>query len=224
MHLVIENLSKKYAEHNVMALAGLSLSIDKAEFVALMGPSGCGKSTLLNLIAGIDKADSGKIIIAGTDISTMNDDELTLFRRDKIGFVFQFFNLLSTLTAQENVSLPLELAGKFTQTEIARRASEILERVGLGARRQFYPSQLSGGEMQRVAVARALIHNPELIIADEPTGNLDTENGAQILDLLRQLCRENKQTALMATHSTEAATLCDRTIRMKDGKLLEAVT
>ena len=222
MHLKIENLSKQYAEHKVMALSELTLSIEKAEFVALMGPSGCGKSTLLNLIAGIDKPSSGRIIIADSETTKLNDDELTRFRRDKIGFVFQFFNLLSTLTAVENVSLPLELAGRFSAKEIKDRSVAMLEKVGLGARLNFYPSQLSGGEMQRVAVARALVHSPEIIIADEPTGNLDTENGAQILELLQSLCREHKQTAIMATHSEDAAALCDRTIRMKDGRLLDA--
>lgn len=221
MHLRIENLSKQYAEHKVMALSDLTLSIDKAEFVALMGPSGCGKSTLLNLIAGIDTPSSGRIFIANSETTGMNDEQLTRFRRDKIGFVFQFFNLLSTLTAQENVALPLELAGRSAK-EIKERSVSMLEKVGLGARLNFYPSQLSGGEMQRVAVARALVHSPELIIADEPTGNLDTENGAQILDLLRELCREHKQTAIMATHSEDAAALCDRTIRMKDGRLFHA--
>lgn len=221
MQLRIENLSKQYAEHKVMALSDLSLTIEKAEFVALMGPSGCGKSTLLNLIAGIDKPSSGHIFIADSETTGMNDEQLTRFRRDKIGFVFQFFNLLSTLTALENVALPLELAGRSAK-EIKERAVSMLEKVGLGARMNFYPSQLSGGEMQRVAVARALVHSPELIIADEPTGNLDTENGAQILDLLRELCREHKQTAIMATHSEDAAALCDRIIRMKDGRLFQA--
>jgi putative ABC transport system ATP-binding protein len=221
VHLRIENLSKQYAEHKVMALSDLSLTIDKAEFVALMGPSGCGKSTLLNLIAGIDKPSAGRIFIADSETTGMNDEQLTRFRRDKIGFVFQFFNLLSTLTAQENVALPLELAGRPAK-EIKERSVSMLEKVGLGPRLNFYPSQLSGGEMQRVAVARALVHSPELIIADEPTGNLDTENGAQILDLLRELCREHKQTAIMATHSEDAAALCDRIIRMKDGRLYQA--
>lgn len=220
VHIKIDNLSKQYAEHKVMALSDLSLAIEKSEFVALMGPSGCGKSTLLNLIAGIDKPSSGSIVIAGSDTTRLKDEELTRFRRDKIGFVFQFFNLLSTLTAQENVSLPLELAAKFSAKEIKERSVHMLEKVGLGSRLGFYPSQLSGGEMQRVAVARALVHSPELIIADEPTGNLDTENGAQILELLRTLCKEQNQTAIMATHSEDAAALCDRTIRMKDGRLV----
>lgn len=219
MHLRIESLSKQYAEHKVMALSDFSISIAQSEFVALMGPSGCGKSTLLNLIAGIDKPSSGRIIIADVETTSMNDDELTRFRRDKIGFVFQFFNLLSTLTALENVSLPLELAACYPSKEIKERSVQMLEKVGLQARLDFYPSQLSGGEMQRVAVARALVHSPGLIIADEPTGNLDTENGAQILELLRSLCKEHKQTAIMATHSEEAAALCDRTVRMKDGRL-----
>lgn len=220
MQIQIQNLKKTYAEHQVMAVSDLSLEIVKSEFVALMGPSGCGKSTLLNLLAGIDRPSSGKIIIAGRDISALSDDELTLFRRDKIGFVFQFFNLLSTLTALENVALPLELSGKLSAREIADRSQEMLEKVGLGQRSRFYPSQLSGGEMQRVAVARAIVHDPELIIADEPTGNLDTENGTQILDLLCTLCKDGNHTTIMATHSSEAAARADRTIQMKDGKIV----
>lgn len=221
MHIRIENVSKQYAEHQVKALAELSLSFARGEFVAIMGPSGCGKSTLLNLLAGIDRPSSGKIFIGGEDISTLSDEALTLLRRNKIGFVFQFFNLLSTLTALENVCLPLELSGKLKQSEIRKRALSMLERVGIAARAEFFPSQLSGGEMQRVAIARALVHNPELIVADEPTGNLDTENGEQILQLFKELCREGEHTAIMATHSQEAALTADRTIHLKDGKLLE---
>ncbi len=221
MLVAIEKLSKSYLEHGVQALSDLSLNIDRGEFVALMGPSGCGKSTFLNLLAGIDRPSSGSIFIADTDICKLSDRELTLMRREKIGFVFQFFNLLSTLTAEENISLPLELSSKLKRADIKKRCTEILQKVGLTERADFYPSQLSGGEMQRVAIARAIIHDPELIIADEPTGNLDTENGESILKLFKGLCKEGKHTAIMATHSLEAASYADRSIRLKDGRLQE---
>ena len=221
MHIRVENLSKIYPEHEVKALTDLTLSFERGEFVAVMGPSGCGKSSFLNLIAGIDRASTGKIYIADTEITQLNDEELTRMRREKIGFVFQFFNLLSTLTAAENVSLPLELAGNYSDAEIKKRCDEMLERVGLAQRASFYPSQLSGGEMQRVAIARAIIHSPELIIADEPSGNLDSENGQMVLNLFSDLCRNGKHTAIMATHSMEAAAIADRCIHLRDGKLVE---
>lgn len=223
-HIRIEGLSKEYQEHKVRALSNINLCFDRGEFVAIMGPSGCGKSTFLNLIAGIDKASSGKILFGDTDISLLTDNELTLLRRNKIGFVFQFFNLLSTLTAFENVSLPLHLQGGFSSQEANKRCREMLARVALTERADFYPSQLSGGEMQRVAIARALIHSPELIVADEPTGNLDSENGEQILSLFRRLCQEGNHTAVMATHSLEAAACADRVVYLKDGGLDKART
>lgn len=221
MHIRIENLSKIYPEHEVKALTDLSLSFERGEFVAVMGPSGCGKSSLLNLIAGIDTASSGKIYFSDTDITKLSDAEITKLRQEKIGFVFQFFNLLSTLTAAENISLPLELSGKYSDAEIKKRCDEILEKVGLTQRAGFYPSQLSGGEMQRVAIARAIIHGPELIIADEPSGNLDSENGEMVLKLFSDLCRMGNHTAIMATHSLEAAAIADRCIHLRDGKLVE---
>ncbi|MBX9689774.1 MAG: ABC transporter ATP-binding protein [Candidatus Obscuribacterales bacterium] len=222
MHIRIENLSKQYEEHHVKALNELNLSFEKGEFVAIMGPSGCGKSTLLNIIAGIDRQSSGRIFIGEHELSAMSENALTEMRRDNIGFIFQFFNLLSTLTVYENVALPLELAAKCGAAEIKKRAMEMLEKVSLAARHDFYPSQLSGGEMQRVAIARALVNNPQLIVADEPTGNLDTENGEQVLELFRKLCREGMHTAIMATHSQEAANCADRIVRMKDGRILES--
>lgn len=222
MHIKIQNLSKTYAEHHVKALTDVSLEFERGEFVAVMGPSGCGKSSLLNIIAGIDRASSGHLFIGDTDITTLSDAELTKLRRDKIGFVFQFFNLLSTLTAGENVTLPLELAGQLSSKEIRSRRDEMLEKVGLLKRADFYPSQLSGGEMQRIAIARAIIHKPELIVADEPSGNLDTENGEQILSLFSELCKHGNHTAIMATHSLEAAEIANRTIHLKDGRLLES--
>ena len=221
MHIRIDSVSKQYAEHNVTALNKLSLSFKRGEFVAIMGPSGCGKSTLLNLIAGIDRPSQGAIFIGDSEISKMTDAQLTLVRRDKIGFIFQFFNLLSTLTAEENIALPLELSNALSGAEIRKRCAQMLERVGLSTRGSFYASQLSGGEMQRVAIARAIVHGPELIVADEPTGNLDTENGEQILKLFSELCKQGKHTAIMATHSLEAAAYADRVVHLKDGHLME---
>lgn len=221
MHIRAENLSKKYAEHQVTALSRLSLNFERGEFVAIMGPSGCGKSTLLNLIAGIDRPSEGSIFIGDSEITKMTDAQLTLLRQEKIGFVFQFFNLLSTLSAAENIALPLQLSGKFKNKEIAERCEKMLKKIGLLKRKNFYPSQLSGGEMQRVAIARALIHDPELIVADEPTGNLDTENGEQILQLFAELKKEGRHTTIMATHSVEAASCADRIVHMKDGQLVE---
>lgn len=216
----IINVSKRYGEHDVQALHDVSLDIPRAKFIAIMGPSGCGKSTLLNCIGGIDRPDTGQIIIEGDDIATFDDQKMTALRRDKIGFVFQFFNLLSTLTVRENVQLPLDLAGAGrAQTRAA--AEKLLAQVGLMERSEFYPSQLSGGEMQRVAVLRAIIHNPLVILADEPTGNLDSVNGENVLRMLKELC-SNGQTVLMATHSPEAAEFADVVIHMRDGAVVES--
>lgn len=222
-HIQVRSLCKNYNEHNVRALVDVTLTINRGEFVALTGPSGCGKSTLLNVIAGIDKPSSGSVLLGEEEISAFDDARITRLRRDKIGFVFQFFNLLSTLTVFENASLPLALAQKLSTREIRTRTEEMLEQVGLLKRIDFYPSQLSGGEMQRVAIARALIHKPEVIVADEPTGNLDSENGEQVLRLFQSLCREGNHTTLMATHSADASSFADRTIKMRDGHVLEEV-
>ena len=215
----VQDLSKCYGEHHVNALRGISLQIQPGEFVALMGPSGCGKSTLLNLLGAIDKPTDGQILIAGENLLNKNDSAVTQFRREKLGFIFQFFNLLSTLTAAENVSLPLDLDPKLKELERRQRVAAILERVNMGHRADFYPAQLSGGEMQRIAIARALVHQPQIILADEPTGNLDTENGQSILELLSTLAQEEGQTILMATHSEEAAQYAHRVIRMRDGQI-----
>jgi putative ABC transport system ATP-binding protein len=216
----VEAVTKAYGEHHVTALAGVSLSVGKGDFLSLMGASGCGKSTLLNLVAGLDNVTSGKIILAGQDITAMKDEQITRIRGEKIGFIFQFFNLLSTLTVEENVALPLELTTKLPQVERRKKVEQMLERVGMQERLRFYPSQLSGGEMQRVAIARALIHGPELIIADEPTGNLDSENGLKVLALLKELNSAMNQTIIMATHSEEAAQYGKRIIQMKDGAVI----
>lgn len=215
-------VSKHYGEHDVQALRDVSLEIPQGRFVAIMGPSGCGKSTLLNCAGGIDVPDRGQIFIEGRDIASLREDELTLFRRDKIGFVFQFFNLLSTLTVRENVQLPLDLRGGFSRKEISERTDALLEEVGLRERAEFYPSQLSGGEMQRVAILRAIIHRPQIIIADEPTGNLDTANGLTVLAMLKDICTRRHETVLMATHSAEAAEYADMVVHMKDGRIVSS--
>ncbi|MBX2860197.1 MAG: ABC transporter ATP-binding protein [Vampirovibrio sp.] len=224
--IALENVCKIYADgdRKVEALSDISLSVSPGEFVALMGPSGCGKSTLLNLIGAIDRPTSGKILIENTDTSILDDTGLTKLRQTKMGYVFQFFNLLTTLTVKENVALPLELAGQMTEEEMHIRVSNLLNQVGMDHRLDFYPANLSGGEMQRVAIARALVNKPDIILADEPTGNLDTENGQHVLELLQRLTQENGQTVLMATHSLEAAQYAHRTLTIRDGKLVDNQT
>jgi putative ABC transport system ATP-binding protein len=216
----IKDVAKLYGDHNVQALSGISLDIAQGEFIALMGASGCGKITLLNIIGGIDRATSGSVLVNGDDLAKMNDDQLTRVRATKIGFIFQFFNLLSTLTVRENVALPLELLGKTKAADIRKKVDRILERVNISKRADFYPAHLSGGELQRTAIARALIHSPQLILADEPTGNLDTDNGIAILDLLRTINKEDGHTVVMATHSPEAAAYAHRMLKIKDGLLI----
>lgn len=214
-------VSKSYAAHQVTALRELDLHIPAGRFIAIMGPSGCGKSTLLNLAGGLDMPTTGRVMLDGENLAEANDLRLTTLRRMKTGFVYQFFNLLPTLTVWENVALPLEIQHRL-EAQVLTRVESMLARLGLSERGDFYPSQLSGGQMQRVAIARALIHEPGLIIADEPTGNLDSENGHLILELLKTLCRENGQTLIMATHSEEAASLADQIIRMRDGRIVDA--
>ncbi len=216
----LKEVAKSYGEHQVQALSGVSFDVDAAEFVALMGPSGCGKSTLLNMVAGIDRPSSGSVSLNGQDVSTLDDAATTELRRTKIGFVFQFFNLLSTLTVVENVALPLEIGRGRSHTDIAARVKSMLDSVSMSHRAGFFPAQLSGGEMQRTAIARALIHKPMVLLADEPTGNLDTDTGKAILDLLRETNRDSGITILMATHSEEAAGYASRIIRMRDGKVV----
>jgi putative ABC transport system ATP-binding protein len=201
-----------------IALDGVSLEVARGEMVALVGPSGCGKSTLLNLIGCIDLPTSGVVRIGGAATNAMNDDALTRLRRDRIGTVFQFFNLLPAMTAEENAALPLVL-GRRPQREITQRVQAALQAVGLGEKARAFPAQLSGGQMQRVAIARAIVHEPSIVLADEPTGNLDSENGDAILRLLRTLAL-NGQAILMATHAPTAAAVCDRTIQMRDGRIV----
>jgi len=202
----------------VVALDGVSLAIDRGEMVAIVGPSGCGKSSLLNLIGCIDLPTSGRVVVDGRLTSTLSDDALTAMRRDRVGTVFQFFNLLPGLTLQANVGLPLVLQ-RVLPAEIARRTAAALADVGLADKARAFPAQVSGGELQRAAIARAIVHRPAIVLADEPTGNLDSRNGTGVLDLLRALASAG-QSVLLATHSAEGAARCDRTIRMRDGRIV----
>jgi putative ABC transport system ATP-binding protein len=214
------NVTKIYhqGDNPVVALDHINLKISKGEFLAITGKSGCGKSTLINIIGGLDSPDQGKILIDGEDISQMEDRLLTLFRRDRIGIVFQFFNLLPILNLEENVILPhLLREGSNPPSE---RTDRLLREMGLYERRHHKPHELSGGEMQRVAICRALINDPEIILADEPTGNLDSASGKQVLEILRRLKDEQGRTILLVTHSQEGAVIADRVLRMQDGRLL----
>jgi len=203
--------------HTVEILRGIDLEIPRGQFVAIMGPSGSGKSTLLGLLAGLDTATSGRVVIDGSDITGLEEDELARIRGRKIGFVFQSYQLIPTLTAEENVLLPLELAGE-NHTR-ATHARELLEQVGLLDRRDHYPGQLSGGEQQRVALARAFVLRPPIIMADEPTGNLDTANGRMVLDLLIGLNRREETTLVLVTHDPDISSRADRRILLRDGMI-----
>ncbi len=217
--LAADNLHKSYAtgESRVTALAGVSFTIERGDFVALMGPSGCGKSTLLHLCGAMDRPTSGTLRLEERDLSSLDDDTLTRVRREQVGFVFQFFNLLPTLTVIDNIALPCLLGG-MRHRDAAARATALADRVGITHRLTHYPQQISGGEMQRAAIARALAHLPSLLVADEPTGNLDSENGANVLALLKELNTETGVTVLLATHAADVAGAARRIIRMKDGK------
>jgi putative ABC transport system ATP-binding protein len=208
----------RQGENDITALASVSLDIAKGSFVVIMGPSGSGKSTLLHLIGGLDRPSSGELLVDGRLIGQMTDDEVTLFRRTKIGFVFQFFNLLPTLSALENITLPFVLDG-VSKGEADRKAHLLLEKVGLEPRKHHLPEELSGGEIQRVAMARALAFDPPILLADEPTGNLDSKNGDAILSLLRRIKQEQGCTVVMVTHSQEAASYGDRIILLRDGRV-----
>jgi ABC-type lipoprotein export system ATPase subunit len=218
--LSLQDVSKDYQTdgQRVQAVQGLSLNVERGELVALVGRSGCGKSTLLNLAGAMDFPTSGRVLLDGVSTSALKDAELTRLRREKVGFIFQSFQLLHTLTVFENVELPLLLAGKTNVREAARERLAWVELEGLGER---FPHQLSGGQMQRAAIARALIHSPTLLLADEPTGNLDTTTGNVILELLRRLTREKSTATVVATHSLEAAALADTVVRLRDGRIEE---
>ena len=205
-------------EEAVRALDGVSIDVRAGEMVALVGPSGCGKSTLLNLIGCVDLPSAGTIEVDGRSTSAMDDDALTGLRRERIGTVFQFFNLLPAMTIGENVALPLVLQ-RVDRVRIAERVRAALRSVGIAEKSDAYPSQVSGGQMQRAAIARATIHDPAIVLADEPTGNLDSHSGENVLRLLRSFATKG-QAILMATHSAEAASVCDRVIRMQDGKIV----
>ncbi len=217
----LRHLHKHYAEGGRAraVLDAVSLDIQAGEFFVLLGKSGSGKSTLLNLISGIDKPDSGQIFIGGTELTALDERGQTLFRRDKIGIVFQFFNLIPTLTVLENITLPGELRGD-RRRDIERRGYALLERVGLAERAGDFPDKLSGGEQQRVAIARALAREPMLVLADEPTGNLDEDTGRSVLALLLELTRDAGKTLVMATHNPEIVPLADRVCRIHDGHLM----
>jgi putative ABC transport system ATP-binding protein len=218
--LIAGNLEKTFTggDAPVRALAGVSLSVDSGDFVAFMGPSGCGKSTLLHLCGAMDRPSAGRLILHGRDLAQLGDDELTHVRREQVGFVFQFFNLLPTLTIADNIALPCLLAG-VRGDEADRRARALAERVGIAHRLGHYPQQVSGGEMQRAAIARSLVHRPAILIADEPTGNLDSDNGLRVLSLLGELNRELGVTILLATHAPDVAAAAKRVVRMKDGRV-----
>jgi putative ABC transport system ATP-binding protein len=215
----VKNVAKRYeGKRAVDALRGISLNVGRGEMVALMGPSGCGKSTLLNIIGGLDRASEGSVMVDGADLNILDDKTLSRLRREKIGFIFQFFNLLPTLTARENVALPLHLA-RVRRDEAAARSAELLKTVGLGDRFDHLPDELSGGEQQRVAIARALALRPPVILADEPTGNLDSRTGQEVLLLLKKLQAQFGVTVIMVTHDPVAAGSCSRILSMRDGLL-----
>ncbi|MCP4284349.1 MAG: ABC transporter ATP-binding protein [Gammaproteobacteria bacterium] len=218
MTLEIRQLVRSYREgkRERPVLTGLDLQVNAGECVALLGRSGSGKSTLLNLMAGIDLPDSGDILIQGENLTQLSEQERTLFRRRHIGFVYQSFNLIPTLTAAENIALPLEL-NALPEQQIEARVSKLLQQVGLEDRAAAFPDQLSGGEQQRIAIARALAHRPALILADEPTGNLDAVTGSSILQLLTGLARNAEQTLIMVTHSLEVANAADRMVNLEQG-------
>ena len=202
----------------VMALRGVDLQVAKGRFLAIMGPSGSGKSSLLYILGGMEQPTSGQVLVEGEDLAAMDDKRRTLMRRQRLGFIFQAFNLLPALTAEENVRVPLQLGGLSTRGA-AERAAEALELVGIGHRRRHLPSSLSGGEQQRVAIARALAARPAVLLADEPTGNLDSANSRQVTDILRRLVDQQQQTLVMVTHDAEVAGYADQIIRFRDGQV-----
>jgi putative ABC transport system ATP-binding protein len=218
-------LRKQYSlgAHTVDALAGVDFTVEKGEFVAIMGPSGSGKSTLLHLLGGLDKPSDGEVTLADRRLSVLNDNQTTVVRRHNVGFIFQFFNLLPTLTAEENVALPLIIDGQNLRKHQAR-IDALLELVGLSDRRRHKPDQLSGGEQQRVAIARALVTEPAIVLADEPTGNLDSKTGTAIMDLLRRSCDELGQTVVVVTHDPRASAYADRVVFLRDGQIVWQVT
>lgn len=218
--LEVKELTKKYGqgESEVVALDHVSFSVEKGEFVAIIGASGSGKSTLMNMIGGIDNPTSGSVMIEGNDISHMNEDELAIFRRRNLGIIYQFYNLISTLTAEENIALPWKLDGR---KENKKRLEEILNMLGLKNRAKHLPGQMSGGQQQRVSIGRALINEPAFILADEPTGNLDSKTSREIIDILKLTNQKYNQTILLVTHDEKIALQADRVITIGDGKIIK---
>lgn len=218
--LEIKNLCKTYGngDTSVKALDNVSFSVEKGEFVAIIGPSGSGKSTLLHILGGVDTPTSGSVIIDGTDISKLDETALAIFRRRQIGLIYQFYNLIPILSVEENITLPLLLDGKKPDKAMI---AELTETLGLSERLKFLPNQLSGGQQQRVSIGRALINNPALMLADEPTGNLDSKNSHEIISLLRRFNREHGQTVIIITHDESIALSADRTIAIVDGKIIK---
>ena len=217
----LESVTKTYAmgQQRIVAVNDISLTFEQGEFVAIMGKSGCGKTTLLSLLGGIDRPDRGHIWVEGEDITRLADVKLTRYRRDQVGIVFQFFNLIPILTVSENVALPYTLQGR-AESEVQGRVEELLEDVDLWVRRDHYPHEISGGELQRVAIARALINRPRLVLADEPTGNLDSRTGRQVMEGMAELSERHGTTFVLATHSSEAASYAKRKLQMQDGSLI----
>ena len=220
--LQADQVTKQYrmGELTVNALDQVEFKVDEGEFVAIMGPSGSGKSTLLHLLGGLDGASSGEVTLAGKRLSKMSDNEVTLVRRRNVGFIFQFYNLVPTLTAEENIALPLLIDGRNLDA-YRDKLDELLQRVGLTDRRGHKPDQLSGGQQQRVAIARAFVADPDIVLADEPTGNLDSKSGKAILELLRRSCDELGHTIVMVTHDAFAASYADRVVFLKDGRIVD---
>ena len=217
--LEVKNLSKVYGKGETMvkALDNVSFSVEQGEFVAIIGPSGSGKSTLLHILGGVDTPTNGSVIINNTDISTLNETALAIFRRRQIGLIYQFYNLIPILTVEENITLPLLLDGRKPDK---RLIESLVNRLGLSKRLTHLPNQLSGGQQQRVSIGRALVNNPALMLADEPTGNLDSENSKEIISLLRKLNKENNQTVIILTHDEKIALSADRIISVQDGKII----
>ena len=220
--LRVENLTKIYGKDStkVIALDDVSFSVEKGEFIAIVGASGSGKSTLLHLIGGVDRPTKGKVFIDGKDIFSFNDDKLAIFRRRQVGLIYQFYNLIPRLNVEENITLPLSLDNRQIDKE---RLNEILKTLGLEKRRNHLPNELSGGQQQRTSIGRALITNPTIILADEPTGNLDSKSSDEIVALLKKTNKELKQTIIMITHNMEIAKIADRIIKIEDGKIVEEV-
>ena len=217
--LRVENLTKKYGkgESEVVAVDNVSFSVEKGEFLAIVGSSGSGKSTLLHLLGGVDRPTSGKVYVDGKDIYSLNDDNLAIFRRRQVGIIYQFYNLIPILNVEENITLPCDLDGNKVDE---KRLNELLKSLGLESRRKHLPNELSGGQQQRVSIGRAMINNPAIILADEPTGNLDSKSSEEIVELLKLTNKKYKQTIIMITHNLEIANEADRVITIEDGRIV----